>query len=290
MSSDEPKIRHVSDTAHWVASYRALESERPDALFRDPLAGRLTGARGWEIAESIAPKSRYGMWSVVVRTVVIDELIQKLVSEGVDTVINLGAGLDTRPYRLHLPESLRWVEIDFPDIIKLKDEVLADVVPSVALKRIALDLAQEDVRRTLFGRIAASSNKCLVLTEGVIPYLTEEQVASLADDLHAEMSFRYWIGEYYAPETYRMLKARWRRRKLRNAPFRFFPADWLGLFRAHGWTAREFRYLFEEAVKMGRPMPLPWWMRVLLRINRFWSSSEPGKRGGYVVYENVGKE
>jgi len=36
-------IEHVTDTAFWIASLRALESERPDALFRDPLAGLLAG-------------------------------------------------------------------------------------------------------------------------------------------------------------------------------------------------------------------------------------------------------
>jgi O-methyltransferase involved in polyketide biosynthesis len=46
------EIEHVTDTAFWVASYRALESERPDALFRDPLAGLLSGEKGKQIARS----------------------------------------------------------------------------------------------------------------------------------------------------------------------------------------------------------------------------------------------
>ena len=41
---DEGGLRNISDTAHWVAFYRALESERPDALFRDPFARPLAGA------------------------------------------------------------------------------------------------------------------------------------------------------------------------------------------------------------------------------------------------------
>lgn len=44
--SDIHEISHVSDTAHWVAVYRAMETERPDAIFRDPYARRLAGARG----------------------------------------------------------------------------------------------------------------------------------------------------------------------------------------------------------------------------------------------------
>ncbi|HEX5051508.1 MAG TPA: class I SAM-dependent methyltransferase, partial [Planctomycetota bacterium] len=49
-------IRNVSDTALWVAMYRAFESERPDAIFRDPYARRLAGERG----EAIVSTLRHG--------------------------------------------------------------------------------------------------------------------------------------------------------------------------------------------------------------------------------------
>jgi O-methyltransferase involved in polyketide biosynthesis len=44
--SPEPLVRNVSDTARWVAAYRAMESARPEALFKDPFAERLEGERG----------------------------------------------------------------------------------------------------------------------------------------------------------------------------------------------------------------------------------------------------
>ena len=49
----EPLIRNISDTACWAAIYRARETERPNPLFRDPLARRLAGTRGEQIADSI---------------------------------------------------------------------------------------------------------------------------------------------------------------------------------------------------------------------------------------------
>ncbi|PYP21274.1 MAG: hypothetical protein DMD55_20385, partial [Gemmatimonadetes bacterium] len=95
-------IQHVSDTARWVALYRAMESERPDALFHDPYARRLAGARGEQILASL-PKGRTWAWAMIVRTAVMDELILRAVArDGVGTVLNLAAGLDTRPYRLPL--------------------------------------------------------------------------------------------------------------------------------------------------------------------------------------------
>jgi O-methyltransferase involved in polyketide biosynthesis len=48
----------------------------------------------------------------MIRTVIIDDRIKLAIGEGVDTILNLGAGLDTRPYRMDLPKTLRWVEFD----------------------------------------------------------------------------------------------------------------------------------------------------------------------------------
>jgi len=54
----EPLVSHVSDTARWVAVYRAWESQRPDALFSDPFAERLAGARGQAMAKLMPRNSR----------------------------------------------------------------------------------------------------------------------------------------------------------------------------------------------------------------------------------------
>src|SRR5689334_9781092 len=99
---DDP-LRDVSDTAPWVAMYRAFESERPDAHFRDPYARRLAGERGERILRSL-PRGPAGAWALVVRTALIDEIVQRVIrDEGADTILNLAAGLDTRPWRLDLP-------------------------------------------------------------------------------------------------------------------------------------------------------------------------------------------
>src|SRR5262245_42499988 len=121
--SDSP-IQNVADTAFMVAAWRALETERADALFRDSLAARLAGERGRRIIENLPRGTFLGGWSVVIRTCIIDEFIRAAVAGGADTVLNLGAGLDTRPYRMDLPSTLRWVEVDFPHVIELKESTL----------------------------------------------------------------------------------------------------------------------------------------------------------------------
>src|SRR5207245_9803033 len=118
-------ISSVTDTARWVAMYRAMESERPDALFRDPYARRLAGPTGDQILASM-PQGRRWAWPMITRTAVMDEIIMRLVSEqGADTVLNLAAGLDARPYRLNLPAALRWIDVDLEGLLSYKEAALA---------------------------------------------------------------------------------------------------------------------------------------------------------------------
>src|SRR5687767_13956543 len=117
-------IHHISDTAHWIAYYRALETERPDALFKDPFSKKLTQSLREDIARTL-PRGIDAGWSMIVRTAVIDEFVTKTVREkNVDVVVNVAAGLDTRPYRLDLPNSLLWIDFDLPEILQFKNKSL----------------------------------------------------------------------------------------------------------------------------------------------------------------------
>lgn len=283
----EPLVKNVSDTAYWIAHYRAVESARPDALFRDPLASVLAGERGQRIAASM-PRGFMTAWAVVIRTRIIDDFIQYALSEGVDTILNLGAGLDTRPYRMDLPASLLWVEADYPAMIEYKEKQLHGQVPHCRLERVKLDLGNPQERREMLAAAQARSKKLLVLTEGVIPYLTLEQAAPLADDLHALEPARFWIVDYFAPEIYKYRKGM-TRKHLKNAPLKFNPGDWFGFFAHHGWKLKEIRYLAEEGDQLNRPMQLTPFLKVIFSIRRAVASAKRREQfrryAGYVLLE-----
>jgi methyltransferase (TIGR00027 family) len=264
-------IQNVSDTAFMVAGFRALETERRDPLFRDPLAAKLAGDHGRRILAGL-PRRFVGGWSVVVRTVIIDELIKQAIGEGVDTVLNLGAGLDTRPYRMDLPHSLRWVEVDYPHVIELKETHLADEEPRCRLERTDLDLTDRTARRRFLADMNAYANKILVLTEGVAPYLAEDDVAELTADLRGTEKVRFWIIDYFSPHAIRVGE-QVRRRFMRETPFRFTPDDWFAFFDRLGWNASEIRYIAEEADRLGRPIELPFLWRMRLRMMAAFASS-----------------
>jgi methyltransferase (TIGR00027 family) len=246
-------VSNVPDTAFMVAGIRALETERPDALFRDPLAAKLLGERSRHFLTPLP--GRFVGWSVVIRTVIIDALIQEAIANGVDTILNLGAGLDTRPYRMALPRSLRWIEVDYPHMIELKDTELADEAPNCRLDRVKLDLTDCAGRRRLFDEVSESAAGILILTEGVISYLTEPDVVALADDLRRTDKFRFWIVDYLSPAAVRYGR-KMRPSFMRDAPYSFEPEDWFGFFGRQRWRPVEIRYIAEEAERLGRPMPL----------------------------------
>src|SRR5262252_6233428 len=164
MSEPEPSIRNISDTARWGAVYRARETERTDAVVRDPFARRLSGERGEQIAASMSFAEK-NSWPFVARTWLIDHVISSQVKLGTDTVVNLAAGLDARPYRMNLPCSLQWIEVDLPEILAYKEDILADEKPRCALERIRLDLSDVGARRPFFASLNHRANKILVLTE-----------------------------------------------------------------------------------------------------------------------------
>ncbi len=287
MTTMEPSIADVSDTSYWVAYYRAKESERPDAMFRDPLAKILVGERGKRIAESMADLGRHTEWAVISRTVIIDEFIQELISEGVTAVLNIGAGLDTRPYRMNLPATLEWIEADYPHIVAKKNELLANEKAVCRLTRVAVDLADAEQRRKFLSASAPGAAKVLVITEGVMPYLGAEQVTDLARDLLTQSRYAYWITEYFHPRVYRFLKASLRSQKMRNAPFRFYPADWFGFFASLGWKKRDLRYSEQIAERFGRRSPMPWWGRVVLTFVPAKVRDEMKRMTGYTVLERA---
>ena len=284
MNSASP-IRHISDTALWVAVYRAQESERADAVFRDPCARKLAGERGQQIAAAM-PFAQKHSWSYVARTWLVDQIVGREVQQGADMVINLAAGLDARPYRMQLPASLRWVEVDLPDMLSYKQEVLGAEKPRCTLERVPLDLRDTTARRALFQRLGGEAKRALVISEGLIVYFDEAGVAELARDLAAPASFRRWATDLASPALLKMLqKALGGALGAAGSPLKFAPREGPDFFIPYGWKPLEARSLLHTAARLKR---LSFGMRLLALL------PDPGGRmpdkpwGGVVVLENSG--
>lgn len=246
-------IEHVSDTAIWVAFCRAQESARPDALISDPLAGKLVGSRGPEIASALSDLAPAMERWMGVRTSALDAMILRAIDEfGCDTVLNLAAGLDTRPYRLALPPSLLWYEADFPQLVEHKDAVLRDERPVCRLVRRALDLERASERAVLLDEVAGEGDRrILAISEGLLMYWSPATVGELAADMAARSGYRAWILDLLSPLALEHLHADFRAQLGPvRAALRFAPREGAGFFEAHGWKLREERRASLEAERL----------------------------------------
>ena len=259
----DPLIRNISDTARWMAVYRARETRRPDAVFRDPFAKALAGERGEQIAKSVG-FGEENDWPFVARTYLFDQVIKAQVAAGADLVLNLAAGLDTRPYRMELPASLRWVEVDLEEILDYKEAILGDAKPACTVERVRLDLSNSDARRGLFSRLGRSAANALVISEGLVIYLMPAEVAALAEDLATPAPFLHWAVDLASPGLLDMLKKRMGAAvEEAGAPFLFAPQDGPAFFEPHGWKAEQVRSILKAASKLER---LPFVLRMFAML------------------------
>lgn len=254
----ESLVDHISDTAFWVAHHRAVESANEQGLFSDPFAEILAGEKGRRIATSME-RAKFTSWIVTLRTVMIDHFIADAIHNcDVDCVVNLGAGLDARPYRMAFPAHVTWIEADYSEMILYKQSKLEGFKPQVTLEQVGIDLANRDERRRFLSEIAPRFKKILVLTEGVIPYLSPDSVRELSQDLTVLPQVSYWVVEYFHANVLQFMK-RQKWKKMEKAPFRFFPDDWDAFFRDLQWQPKEMRYfgVDSELAKRKSPYPLP---------------------------------
>jgi methyltransferase (TIGR00027 family) len=261
-------ISAISDTANWVAWYRALESARPDPLFRDPWAAAFAGDRGRAIAEGMRGL-RDGAGLVAVRTALIDRIVTATIArDRIDTVLNLACGFDTRPFRLELPAHLRWFDIDGPTIIERKRELLEDASPRCSWHTLIADLADEEARREAIRTATDGAQRALVVTEGLLLYLHPDQVMALATDLGALPACAAWVTDLLSAE------AQLRAAKLYSKPFaasgiavRFGPEDSTAFFAGLGFAEVESQSTLREAYGLQRLSRLYTWLFALTQLS-----------------------
>lgn len=226
-------------------------------MFRDPLAERLAGERGRAIAAR-APRTNRDGWWLVARTKIIDDAIARSIAEGCDRVLNLAAGLDTRPYRMDLAPNFTWVEADLPELLKEKTELLADQTPRCKLTRTAVDLADARARDDFLNEALAGATKALVLTEGLSMYLEAGDIAALSQAF-TRPEINWWMVDFAFPSLKKTIN-----RDMadlgQNAPFKFAPENGLAYFEDLGWRVVQAESQLVSAYRLHR---LPWFMHPL---------------------------
>ena len=257
-------MENISDTARWIAYVRALESDRPDALFHDPYSRQLAGDVGEAIARDIGDLELIAR-GIAVRTAVLDRLLLELLQqEEVELVLNIGSGLDTRPWRLAMPPGLRWLDVDLPAILGHKAGVVRPEQARCRYDALAANILDPSQRAAVLAH-CATVRRVLVVTEGLLVYLKPSDVEALARALRDKSSCLWWLTDLTGPRALQMLRRVWEPR-LRGVQFRFAPADSVAFFARLGWREQSFHSSQEEARRLNRSTRIPLLSRLALML------------------------
>jgi len=149
-------------------------------LFYDPWAAALGGEEGLAWVEQ---RSANSVIPIVLRTRFFDDFLQRIVADhGIRQAVLMGAGLDTRAFRLSWPQQMRLFELDQASVLKYKEQILRSVAATPICER-----------KTIAANLLASWEAALIyagydpqqpsgwLLEGFLFYLSTENGIQLLD-------------------------------------------------------------------------------------------------------------
>jgi methyltransferase (TIGR00027 family) len=248
----------VGKTAHGVASMRAWETRRESGgLICDPYAEVLGGEIGNDWLENGfvgKEDNREDMISgLAIRTKAIDdELLHLLCEEGYVQVCVLGAGLDTRPWRLSLPDqinpnNIKWFELDFNEILeyKLNKLILAGAETNMIYRDIRTDLSLGDWSENLISSGYNKRSKTIWLLEGFTSYLTETELVLVFNIISSITADRSKLIATFLGESTKILIKEHRFKT--NEPLLFVEQfGWTGTARTFSELSVEFNRPFHK--------------------------------------------
>ncbi|MFF9607522.1 class I SAM-dependent methyltransferase [Streptomyces sp. NPDC014684] len=251
-------------TAVGVARVRALETERENALFRDPLAQAFAAAGGlWPSSpppvDEAARRRRLAVsLSIVIRTKFLDDLLRQASASGVRQVVLLGAGMDSRAFRINWPDGTRLFEVDTAAPLDFKASVLRQERAVAHCERITVAV---DLREDWPGALAAAGHDPAAPTawiaEGLLIYLPEEAVELLLARISAHSAagsrLGLTLGSRGVIERFGTEAAPGSAASMWVSEMPDDPVSWLA---RHGWEA-ESHTLRERAAAYGRPISTP---------------------------------
>ncbi|MEU5736534.1 class I SAM-dependent methyltransferase [Streptomyces tendae] len=251
-------------TAVGVARVRALETERENALFRDPLARAFAIAGGLRSPspppeDEAERRRRQGVaFSIVVRTKFLDELLRHASASGIRQVVLLGAGMDSRAFRMDWPEGTRLFEVDTAAPLDFKAAVLSKERAVARCERIAV---AADLRADWPSALVAAGHDpaapTVWIAEGLLIYLPDDAVELLLDRIGAQSAagsrMGLTLGSRGVIERFGAAAEPGSAASMWVSEMPDDPVAWLA---GHGWKAT-CHTLRERGAAYGRPIGTP---------------------------------
>lgn len=237
----------VSNTAYYCCGVRMDDARQPHPLCDDIYAERFMDQRGLEIYQPFRNETLPNISNLCRCKIIDDHLRRELKQQQPISVITIGAGFDTRPYRLDGGE---WIELDEAQIIDLKNERLPVDECSNSLQRIAVDFAHDSLGDKLASLTTA--DKVVVVIEGVFMYLEQESISDSLRQVQQRFPQHLLVCDLMDREFFEK-RARAIHDKLVAAGGRFSqrPANPARLFQQHDYRQLEAIPMFQHAIETG---------------------------------------
>ncbi|NET59597.1 MAG: SAM-dependent methyltransferase [Symploca sp. SIO2E6] len=183
----------VSLSSRMMAAVRAIETQRNDGLFKDPLAAKLAGE---ELIAEITPSAQKyednGTPIVIVRTRFFDDFLMSEAAS-IRQVVILGAGMDTRAFRLPWQSDTQIYELDRPEVMEYKTSVLGDIQSKCERHLISVDLTEPWAEQLIASGYQVEIPS-VWLMEGVLYYLSDQEVHKLLKVITQLSVPLSWLG------------------------------------------------------------------------------------------------
>ncbi|WP_300369621.1 class I SAM-dependent methyltransferase [Brachyspira sp.] len=174
----------VSETLLITLYAKAEETKRKNSIIKDEKALDIINNINYDFSKF---KNKGTQVGVSIRVKIIDDILKNIISNESCTIINLGAGLDTRAYRF-INKNIYWYDIDFEDVINLRKEVFQELHNNDNYKAIPSSILNFD----FIDRIE-KKDKVIVIAEGVLMYMDENEIKMIIEEFSVKFNNCHFI-------------------------------------------------------------------------------------------------
>ncbi|MDI1449080.1 class I SAM-dependent methyltransferase [Polyangium sp. 6x1] len=273
MTPDEKvTLREEKETLLLTVYGKAEESRMPDSLLRDRFAAEAIARVNYDFSK--LKVRRDDMISLAIRAHLLDNWTREFIGRHPDAIVlHLGCGLDSRVFRVDPPASVRWFDVDYPEVIALRGRLYPERAGSTLLGTSLTDPQWLDA--------VPADRPAMIVAEGVLPYLREDEVPRLFNRITAHFPAGDMGFDCYSRFGVRLLR--------RHQSIRATGASvhW-GLDDPHDLEAQVPKLVFVGEVSSHDPAQLARMSRATRLLSRIFLSIPALKKAGRIVRYRFG--
>ena len=199
MSITLPVFTPMQESLFLTQCGRALDSRSPHPILADPMAAEIVRKLGYDCSKFRLSASP--IINIAHRAKKLDEIALSFVTRHPRAVgLDLGAGLDTRVFRIAPPPTVDWYDIDFPEVITARQQLLPD--------RAHAHVVGADLTGPGWLEAIPARRPAVIVADGLLAFLAPEDMVSLLNRLISHFPsgevafngysrFAIWAAKHY---------------------------------------------------------------------------------------------